>query len=100
MSQSSVCQVNENTGGGLKQADGLKRAQREKVNGWDTMFLSEDKRKLWAADVVHSEEEEAGEDGESRAECGHAGFFDILMKSQSCRTGVAEWPSKGAPRFR
>lgn len=69
-----VCQVNRNTGEGwiLRPPDGLKKAQTEKVNSTVILFLSEDKKQLWAGDAAHSEGEEVEDDRESPAECGHA----------------------------
>lgn len=75
-----VCQVNRNTGEGwiLRPPDGLKKAQTEKVNSTVILFLSEDKKQLWAGDAAHSEGEGVEEDRERPAECGHAKGIHFL----------------------
>lgn len=75
-----MCQVNRNTGEGwiLRPPDGLKKAQTEKVNSTVILFLSEDKKQLWAGDTAHSEGEGVEEDRERPAECGHAKGIHFL----------------------
>lgn len=67
--------MNRNTGEGwiLRPPDDLK-----KVNSTVILFLSEDKKQLWAGDAAHSEGEGVEEDRERPAECGHAKGIHFL----------------------